>query len=274
MPPNSTTLNNHAFWWESFAIGNQQCINFHLGQLSVMLASHQKEWTLAWRHDRSLQDPDSRVIVNHGEAPRHYDADMNMLRVARAHPDSELCVEPRLADRNIVARPSYPMTIAPGDSIDFFLSTPLWLTIKHQNSQYLYFDQPLLFLSDTWFGPNPLSGELCYATKTQCRLYLDDLPRRQTRAITPVRINNRMEQPFNIERINVPVPYLSLQHDKDGMLWTEQVVMTCSDDKHQPTSVSLSRDKVTLTGPTEPVSAARQAYARDSLKSMLALILN
>ena len=44
-------------------------------------------------------------------------------------------------------------------------------------------------------------------------------------AVTPVRIENRIDAPLLIERISLPVTLLSLFVAADGMLWTEEVTL-------------------------------------------------
>ena len=164
--------------------------------------------------------------------------------------------------------------IAPGDQVDIFISTPVWVTLKKVGSDALYFDRPSQFLSDTWFGPNNLVGELSYATRTQCRMYIDELPMRANRATTPIRIRNELDRPFTLERINVPIPYLRLLRTPDGRLWTDAVVMTCHNDKLNPSSVTVDTSPEGQPDAATVIAAARQQYARDSLKSMMAMIFS
>jgi len=77
--------------------------------------------------------------------------------------------------------------------------------------------------SDTWFGPSPDDGELCYASRTSCRLDLGALSLRPHRALTAVRVKNRASGPLLLERLNLPVVYLPLFCSAGGVLWTRDV---------------------------------------------------
>jgi hypothetical protein len=87
------------------------------------------------------------------------------------------------------------------------------------------FELPLQRPSDTWFGSSTIEGEICYASRTFGRINLENLTGYQYRALTQVHIENKSHTPLLIERINVPVPFLSLFYAKDYLLWTETVTM-------------------------------------------------
>ena len=88
-------------------------------------------------------------------------------------------------------------------------------------------------LSDTWFGPSTLEGELCYASTTHCRLNVKELPQRTHRVITPVLIRNQANTTLLLERLNLPTPLLPLYCSSSGQLWTPQVTLTREKDGDQ-----------------------------------------
>jgi hypothetical protein len=77
--------------------------------------------------------------------------------------------------------------------------------------------------SDTWFGPSTLVGEFCYASRTAGRLSLEELEFRPHRAITPIRVVNRADDPLFFEKVKLPVQYLSVYRSETQFLWTESV---------------------------------------------------
>jgi hypothetical protein len=101
----------------------------------------------------------------------------------------------------------------------------LWVRARLQQRNHTLLDVAATRLSDTWFGPSTMEGELCYATTTSGRLNLVDLPVRVHRAITPVRINNAGEKPLKLEKLSLPVPFLSLFDTGAHGLWTEEITL-------------------------------------------------
>jgi hypothetical protein len=84
---------------------------------------------------------------------------------------------------------------------------------------------PSLRPSETWFGPSTTEGELCYATRTAGRLHLETLPVLRYRAITRILIRNRAHDALLVERIQLPVQYLSLFQAPNDLLWTQAVTL-------------------------------------------------
>jgi len=135
----------------------------------------------------------------------------------------ELMVSPHLADRTVVARLNQAVLLPPGETVVLYVGSPLWLQFRWR--EHMLLDLPLARLSDTWFGPNTRSGELCYASETHARLNLNDVGPRPYKAFTQVEIKNLAEDMLKLERINIPVPNLSLFHGDDRW-WTGRVRVT------------------------------------------------
>ncbi|MBT8402063.1 MAG: hypothetical protein KJO98_16425, partial [Rhodothermia bacterium] len=136
---------------------------------------------------------------------------------------SRLNVEPALADRPVIVRPEEPLFVLVGETVTLFVSTPLWIRISVGTEKTLLTEIASYRPSDSWFGPNTREGEICYASATLGRLNLDDVPMRLHRAITPVTVHNRSGESLSVDRIRIPVEYLSLFQDGEGYLWTEAV---------------------------------------------------
>jgi hypothetical protein len=61
------------------------------------------------------------------------------------------------------------------------------------------------------------TGTVCYAGRTHARLQAELLERRESRAITAIRLHNRGSEPYWVEKLYVPVPRLALwEDDRDG----------------------------------------------------------
>jgi hypothetical protein len=160
------------------------------------------------------------------EAPCELDTPIVEGDVTRFGTDSDataLTVTPALADRPVITRPEKPFYVRAGDEVTVFVSTPVWLQLHVENAQLHEF--AILRPSDTWFGPNTRSGELCYASRSYCRLRVEDLLPTPHRARTPVIIQNHADDPLLVQRMNIPVHYLSLFEDEGGGLWTESMIL-------------------------------------------------
>jgi hypothetical protein len=121
------------------------------------------------------------------------DAEDEHLQISRysvRQTESQVSLQPALADRPVVSRPEDPLYVPPGESVTLYLSTALWILIELAESDRLLQELPSFRMSDTWFGPSTVDGEFCYATRTAGRVRLENVPRRYHRAVTPLRIRN------------------------------------------------------------------------------------
>ena len=159
------------------------------------------------------------------------DAALHTSRYSFGDTEPRIALQPALADRPVVSRPEHPLYVPPEESVTLYLSTGLWIQITLPDSERKLQEVPSFRMSDTWFGPSTVDGELCYATRTAGRLRLDALPRRDHRAVTPLRIRNTAADPLALERVQLPVQYLALYTAPNGQLWSQAVTMTHSADQ-------------------------------------------
>jgi hypothetical protein len=184
-----------------------------------------------------------------------------------------LSISPALADRSIVARPASKLHILPGEQIELYVSSPLWFTVKLPTKSFCFADIPFWRPSDSWFGPSPMVGELCYAKFTDAKVNLSQLEKREYRAITNVLIKNRHDQTLSIERINLPVPFFNIYVDKERQFWTDQIEITHRSDTEQAGITINEHSPGQLNGYAEHVADARhtshQSHFVKSIKSLL-----
>jgi hypothetical protein len=171
--------------------------------------------------------------------------------------DGTLRVTPRLADRSIVFRPEVELLVLPDESVDLFVSSVVWVEVGGGEAGRTIVDLPTHRPSDTWLGPTSIQGELCYASRTHCRLHLDELPMRPHRATTPVRVRNRATEPLLLERMSVPLPHLGLFADDAARLWTSAVELTRERDEAALAKLRVDPEPPDGVG-SKPIAAPRR----------------
>lgn len=238
---------NPVNWWGNFNLSPGDALRWTLGPLMLAVQRRASEWRIVWcRADVDVEtdvdkwsvEPNSGLLDGWDNTERHAFRDTS----------STLHVLPRLADRPVVTRPVAPFTVPAGESARLFVSTPLWVSMAVDHADGRLLDMPIVRPSDTWFGVDTQVGELCYASQTQGRMSLEDLPLRLHRAITSVHIENEAEAGLRLERLSLTVPYLSLFADRNGMLWTQDVTVQSGDH----------RDAVTLRLSEQPPADAEE----------------
>lgn len=210
-------------WWGEFILPMHSMGRWRVGPLELWAQHLSGEWRIAWRSGEELMQPVAGVelslpIVNP-------DPDMQVCRFSFRETGKPLRLVPMLADRPVVVRPELPLFIPSGEEITLFVSTTLWVALHMGMQTQPLIEMPSLRPSDTWFGPNTRQGELCYASRTLAHTRMEDVIPRPHRAVTPVKIRNRSQDPLLLERLSVPVPLLTLHQDKDGHFWTQSLAL-------------------------------------------------
>ncbi|MBF0274099.1 MAG: hypothetical protein HQK84_02590, partial [Nitrospinae bacterium] len=242
-------------WWGNFHFDINQCAQWEIGTLRVWVLRKEFEWRIGYENDETLNENTVEVMKSSKEI--HLEEFPNIKRYVFKKTDENLQILPKLADRSVVTKPITPFYIAPNEETVVFVSSPLWVSIKQNDTKTFTEEFPIERPSDTWFGPDTLKGEVCYASQTSCRLYLDDFPYLPDRAITPLTIKNVANTPLLIERINLPVKYLSLYKTENGYLWTQALNMKCEDDG-TTVSIKISKHLPTYSGKASLVSTERE----------------
>lgn len=207
--------------WTTYSLAGGETGAWSIGPLSLWITRLENEWQLTWESGSDPMDPALRV-----EVPARQTAPpsgSNFSRYGVRKTSSKLVLAPVLPDRPIVVRPVVPFYIPSHEETTLYVSTPLWVRMKVGESPKTLSEIPAFRLSDTWFGLSTTEGEICYATRTAARLRAEDLPSRPHRAITSVTIRNRSESALLLERLKLPVPFLSLFRDGEGHLYTESI---------------------------------------------------
>lgn len=223
------------FTWGDYQLEQGAAARWVLGPLTLWAFRFPHEWRLMHiqSKDALAVDAQAHVPVDDEERRELEGAIIPHAEVGRYsfhHTDPTIHLSPRLADRPVVVRPETPFYVPAGESVRLYISTPLWIRMTVKEDVLLR-EVPTFRPSDTWFGASTREGELCYASRSAARLELAALPQRKHRAVTPVLIDNRGSTALLIERIQVPVRYLSLYRHANGMLWTQTVTMVREADE-------------------------------------------
>jgi len=256
-------------WWGEFPVGVGMQLRWHIGPAVVWIERRSAEWVI--RH-RSEDDPFSEQLeVAAPSTPAEYDdRSAPPRRFAGLVAEAETIeLRPCLADRDVVSRPEEPFWVVPGSSVTGHVGSPLWLALGLKRGASPITEFPLVRPSDTWFGPNSRVGKLCYASRTRLRLRRADVRWTPHRAVTEVRIRNTGKTPLRVERINIPVPALSLWIDGSGMLQTSSIAFTRKDDDDEIAELQIEH---TASHGAEHVAGPRAESPRGLVRAFSRLL--
>lgn len=210
-------------WWTPESLPSGEGWHWRIGPLELWTFHLDGEWQLAHhRLDEELEE-----VSWSRRAIREMSEDLaSVERFAAGVDADQLRLQPCVADRSVVARPRVPFHILPRQTAKLYVSTPLWIQVQVGRSGRTLIDIPTRRLSDTWFGSSTREGEVAYALKTHARVRLTEMPARTYRAITPVVFENDGTDVLEVDRMNLPVPYLALYANEEDRLWTQAVTLT------------------------------------------------
>ncbi len=219
-----------AVWWGTFEFEDDHAGRWRVGPTTLWIYRSSRSWHLIRIESEDPLDesaaidpirPIDQTELSLDELPKG----AAVYRYGFQSTGERCSLAPLLADRAVVVRPDIPLYVLAGEQVTLYVSTPLWMRVEVGAVGRLLQEIPSIRPSDTWFGPSTREGELCYAVKTAGRLRLENLPKRLHRAITPIHVRNRGADALHIERIQVPVQYLSLFEGEDHYLWTQSVTL-------------------------------------------------
>ena len=225
-------------WWGDYEIGFDQTLRWQIGPKIIWISHGHKEWKVA---STEGQDPvDSSLVV--AELVVEPDEDeIDVKRFAVQNKSRKLQLMPALPDRPLIVNASTPFFIPPMQEATLFVSVPLWIRIYVDGVSTELIDSAIVRPSDTWFGADTMTGNLCYASQTSARLQLDNLPLRPHRAISAARITNNASSMLTIEKLKIPVQNLSIFSTDKGQLWTESLTIV-REEETDNANISLDKD--------------------------------
>ena len=195
-------------WWGDFQANVGEVRRWRIGPSTLWAERLEHEWRV-WREeagDHLASDVEVAILADPAEIPEGAGAH----RLTFERSVRSLTLQPLLADRAVIVKPESPLFVPSGETITLYVSTPVWIALRFGLPPQTLLEFPGFRPSDTWFGPSTREGELAYAARTTGRLTLAELPVRPHRAVTPVRVRNQGTDALLLERLKVPVTYLSL----------------------------------------------------------------
>ena len=256
-------------WWGDYEVGKNKTLRWQIGPKILWISRGDKEWKVTCKE---AHDPlDNRLIV--AETTNTPDGDdIDVWRFAVQSESNAVRLVPALPDRSLIVKTTKPIFVPSMEETILFVSIPLWFRIYIGGGSTELMDSAIVRPSDTWFGPNTMTGDLCYASQTSFRLHIENLTLRPHRSIAAVRIRNNSILKLHIERLRIPVNNLSLFVSENGHLWTEALTLERVEDTDRA-NVQLDKKPILIkesTLVTQPRTKISKGFLLDAFGGLLA----
>lgn len=256
-------------WWGDWEFAPGEVRRWRLGPTTLWVERRPGEWVI---HREAGTEPFSESIgvADPCDLDELSELTLAPLRFADGRSGGQgLRLTPRLADRNVISRPEAPFSVLPQETATVYVGTSVWLSVQSPPSEGSFVEFPLLRPSDTWFGENTREGELCYASRTRCRMRREEVRWNPHRAVTQVTIRNSHSTPLRIDRINIPVTLLSLWTPAPGELVTPAIQYTREGSDE---SIAALEIEAPPRNTATELAKARRSERRDFLRAFSQLI--
>lgn len=201
------------------------------------------------------QEVDEEFIVNDSELPDN----IKITRWAWKNDTFTLSIDPVLQDRDLVFRPTRPISIASKDRVDFYVSPCVRIKLSFNNKFITYI--PIIEYSETWFGKDPTIGDLCLAVKTRATTNPENIIRKRYRFLCHLSIMNESDSPITIDKVKVLTEFIRLYQDQDGFLFSDELLLR---------NINGHSVKMSITAPETRAQGLRKIFdARGKLQSVL-----
>jgi len=235
-------------WYGTFEVPINGVGTWQIGPYDLWVQRSECEWRLASLQGRDSLDRTLRVDVPSDTTDPPEGAQIK--RIAFETSPESVTLGPALADRPVVVSPEDPLQVPTDEKVILYISTPVWVELTTESGRVVLIDEPTHRPSDTWFGPSPMRGELCYATRTAARMVLENIPPRPHRVISVVEIKNRAKDSLTVDRLKIPTPHLSVYVTPEGGLWTETLTFDHHGDGEMAAVMLSSAPPANASGAT------------------------
>ncbi|ADN02777.1 DUF432 domain-containing protein [Spirochaeta thermophila] len=184
-----------------------------VGRLRLSLGYERGVCRLAYRYGSRQVDLDVRPGAAITGPPEEVVVQDILLRA----PARSFSLLPALPDKPLILFPEAPLRIFPGDEHRIFFHIPLWvrLVLYGESYEHTVLDLPPMVFSNTWSG-SPESGVLGYSFRTRVMTEPEARPAGMW-ALCGVALRNRTQGELLLERLVVPVAFLSLYRGGDRL---------------------------------------------------------
>lgn len=276
------TLFRSMRWWGAFSLDDPESdpvtARYRIGPLELWVSrsvtgpadrAEGHEWRFGVDYDADAMIDRSEVV--RPAPPSVPQASARILRYATPVGDGQLTLGARLPDRDIVVRAEPPLRLVAGHEVDVYIGTPVWVALRVGDEELVQL--PTVRMPETWFGPSPWEGELCYALRSRARLALSEMPRRPNRAMTVLSVRNEGPNDLLLERLKIPIPNLALYRAEDGTMWCQHltVVRPFGGDE---ALVQVGAGPPSLAGPVVLEAPARRIGSPNMLIRALGSLLS
>jgi hypothetical protein len=250
---------NFSSWWGRHTIEASRTLLWQIGPLQLWIQNRGSQIRMIWSRNADWLDPRVRTVPAGGAdvPPLHAE---EVTCIFGSQSNDEVLFSPSLPDRSVVTRLAKPMRVMPGEETTLYILSPLWLRIETANSNRLLHELPIFRFSDTWFGPMSDAGDLCYSSTSAAFLDLREVPLRLHCVISAVRIRNLGSDYLPLERVNIPLPRLSLFFSPRTGFWTDSVTLERKDNSEMA-SLRVDRQPPADANPSQFIVGPRQATA-------------
>lgn len=195
--------NKKHFIWQPLVLNNQETISVHIGHLELYIAKEDNELFIASSHvAKAVSDYCIQRDLERS-------ADLEWKSWILPDGQSQLQLVPILPDRPVVTRPEMPIYLSPKQSVQFYVEIPVFIQVQLLDRQKVICEIPTTILSNTWYG-TPVEGELCYSLHTCLKQDHNKVLPDYHRVISPVQINNKSDDIFEVCRICINVKYQNI----------------------------------------------------------------
>lgn len=230
-PNLNDTATTNAPWWGNYIIEEEQSRFFKIANIVLCLDRYSNEWHItSYKDIRGAVDlpTDTKELASEStyKLLKSLPQNVKPYKTLSAYTTNEISLRPTLPDRPLLTALAHPYYIPSNQSLLIYVRYPIWILIKAGKPE-IYLDEiPTQVISDSWFGIDTMSGELCYEAKTESATRLEDLSMDTTHVITPIRIENRSKETLVLQELKIPLPVLSIFCDLDNQLWTEEITIS------------------------------------------------
>ena len=220
--------------WDSHEVQPGGGLELTLGPLTLWISRLDHEWRIGAARVGDALRSRSELTIFGPDDPRERPDDADWDRFAQRETTGSVTLTPGLMDRAFVVQPYAKLHLLPSQEVVVYVTTPLVVCVGAGGAPVPMVEVPVTQPSETWHGPSTIDGSVCYASRTHARLKSGELERHESRATTAIRLLNREQEPFWVERLYVPVTRMGLWEDPStGALHTDSITVTRLRDDEQ-----------------------------------------